>query len=62
MPHLSSWDVELLVVQHNQTVEAGLSYSIICNSTVQVRSMILVYMVLIYSIHPAVYVYDNRIG
>ena len=62
MPHLSSWDVELLVVQHNQTVEAGLPYSIISNATVQVRSIILVYMVPIYSIHPAVYVCDNVIG
>ena len=35
--------VILLVVQHNQSVEAGLPFSIICY-TIQVRSIILVFM------------------
>ena len=52
----------LLVVQHNETAEAGLSFGIIYNSTHQVHFIILVHMVTIYCIHDAVYVCDSVVG
>ena len=55
-------EVVLLVVQHNETAEAGLSFGIIYNSTHQVHFIILVHMVTIYCIHDAVYVCDSVVG